>query len=444
MRPGKAQADIESVFRTWGHPWNREVLLRLVSRFPDPVATARGVVAFAREMVAWAPTGVGDASCFLNDTFRTGRLDLLTDTAGAPLLHFAPTSRAFRLAAEFIPEILNEQIEALFPGVGPVVTRLMSVDSSCSLLALVRSIGFEDVKTGVMGATTGVYHLQLADGRQRVLKRTDMRLERLASHLLETIFSLPAVQIDWSGPAWSIMQPVTGASLRQLSGNPLTEPRRCLWNPSEVGRVARELGRESALAHYLHLFSRHSGNILVRDPDHLATAEYVRIDFGQSLLSSRMPRLEAIMPLWHLRRFFPGSGTRWYEMPEVVAEIAAGFLEVAAIAREAAPQILRVLDRAVGLPVPEMAGETGRVIIDAVHVAEVGRILTEETLPTDTFNAIYNHFYQDGWQVPGWTEYGPPRERMFEEAYGHFDDLLTPRDWARLAAGEPSPGSDPP
>ena len=130
-----------------------------------------------------------DVSGALRDTFLLRNLGLFRDLRDAPLLQFPPGSPVFRRAARTIPWVLEAQLQAFFPDLPAVLHRLEpEVPPDGPPLDAVADIGFEDVKTGVMGATTGVYHLSLAPAAgagRLVLKKTDMRIERAVAEWLD-------------------------------------------------------------------------------------------------------------------------------------------------------------------------------------------------------------------------------------------------------------------
>lgn len=428
---------LAALFDSQEHPVNPSVLSRFLAGFPEPRPVAEGMVEFAREYVRLVRPG-DSPDRFLADTFLPGHLSLLTNIPGFPLLRFPPGSGIFPLAARTIPWILERQVLAAFPDLPAVLARHYPAMSAArspagtgnGFLHLIREIGYEDVLTGVMTANTGVYHLRLAVAPGHlVLKRTDMGVEKLIAGLLETRLGLPAVRIVWTGPVFSVMNPVAGRSLRDLSGNPLTEPRRRCWSPAEIRPVARVLGEEAALAWYLHLDSRHSGNILAAAPEDLPRSGFVRIDFGQSLLDSRQPVLEAFMPLWHLRRFFSTGGNEGYEDPGICSEIGGGFCHLAERIRRNRKRIGVDLESAIGLELPEMVAETGTPAVAAADVERVRRAMGERQSPAEVFNRIYDQFYRNHWQVSGWQEYHAPRDRSFEWGGEDYSDLLPDRHW---------------
>jgi len=242
------RTELEVIFRNWGRPYHRPTLERFLADFAQPEAVARGMVAFAREF-ADHPSGTGASPSFLADTFLLRNLSLLTDDADFPLLRFPPGDGIFPLAARTIPAILERHLQAAFPGLAEVLRGLRpDLAPDVPILALVEEIGFEDVLTGVMGANTGVYHLRLRGRADRlILKRTDMAVEQVIAALLEDVLDLPAVRIRWSGPLYSVMEPSPGASLRELSGNPLLEPRRKRW-PTASRRRPTSTGWAPALS----------------------------------------------------------------------------------------------------------------------------------------------------------------------------------------------------
>ena len=416
-----------------GIPYHPEAVPRFLAGFADPAAVARGLVAFLRETEADGESGGLDVAGALRDTFLLRNLGLFRDLRDAPLLQFPPGSPLFRRAARLIPWILEAQLQAFFPDLSAVLHRLMpEIPADCPPLDAATDIGFEDVKTGVMCATTGVYHLSLAAAAgagRLVLKKTDMRIERAVAEWLTQDFGLACVEVLWTGPDYSVMRPVEGRSLRELSGNPLTEPRRRRWPPAEVARVARVLGEEAALAEHCRLFSRHSGNVLATRPGALAESGFVRIDFGQALLPTRDSYIEAVMPLWHLRRFFPGAGNGNYEDPAVYREVAVGYTAVAETARRLVGRIAARFEPALGAPLPEMAAETVEPVLRAEHIRSLEEHLRRCPPPGEAFDRLYNRFYLDFWQVPGWQEYRPPRDRAFEWGAADYHGLLTPRRW---------------
>lgn len=426
-------AEAAAVFDAAGIPYHPDAVPRFLAGFADPVAVARGLVAFLREAEADGATGGPNISGALRDTFLLRNFGLFRDLREAPLLQFPPGSPVFRRAARTIPWILEAQVRAFFPDLPAVLHRFApGVPPDGPPLVALADIGFEDVKTGVMGATTGVYHLSLdpAAGAGRfVLKKTDMRIERVVAGWLAEDFGLECVEVLWTGPDYSVMRPVEGLSLREISGNPLTEPRRCRWTPAEVARVARVLGEEAALAEHCRLYSRHSGNVLATRPGALAESGFVRIDFGQALLPTRDPYIEAIMPLWHLRRFFPDAGNAGYEDPSVYREVASGYAAVAGAARRAAGRIAARFEAALGAPLPEMAVEARDPVLRSGHIQDLADHLRRCPPPAEAFDRLYNRFYLDLWQVPGWQEYRPPRDRTFEWGAADYHGLLTPRRW---------------
>ncbi len=416
-----------------GIPYHPEALPRFLAGFPDPAAVARGLVAFLREAEADADDSGLDLSAALRDTFLLRNFGLFRDLREAPLLQFPPGSPVFRRAARTIPWILDAQVRAFFPDLPAVLHRLApAVPPDGQPLDAIADLSFEDVKTGVMGATTGVYHLSLtppAGAGRFVLKKTDMRIERAVAEWLAEDFGMQCVEVLWTGPEYSVMRPVEGQSLRELSGNPLTEPRRRLWPPAEVARVARVLGEEAALAELCRLFSRHSGNVLATRPGALAESGFVRIDFGQALLPTRDPYIEAVMPLWHLRRFFPDAGNRGYEDPRVYREISAGYTAVAETARSLAGRVATRFGAVLGAPLPEMEAETVAPVLRPEHVHSLEEHLRGCPPADEAFDRLYNRFYLDFWQVPGWQEYRPPRDRAFEWGAADYHGLLAPRRW---------------
>ena len=422
-----------AVLEAAGIPYHPDAVPRFLSGFADPAAVARGLVAFLREAGSDGESGGLDAAGALRDTFLLRNLGLFRNLGDAPLLQFPPGSPVFRRAARTIPWILEAQIQAFFPDLSGVLHRLEpAVPSGSPPLGAVAEIVFEDVKTGVMCATTGVYHLSLAPAAgagRLVLKKTDMRIERAVAEWLAEDFGMECVDVLWTGPDYSVMRPVEGQSLRELSGNPLTEPRRRRWSPAEVARVARVLGEEAALAEHCRLFSRHSGNVLATRPGALAESGFVRIDFGQALLPTRDPYIEAVMPRWHLRRFFPDASNAGYEDPHVYREVAAGYTAVAGTARRCAGRIAACLESALGAPLPEMAAEVAEPVLHSEHVRSLEEHLRGCPPPGEAFDRLYNRFYLDFWQVPGWQEYRPPRDRAFEWGAADFHGLLTPRRW---------------
>ncbi|HQP75412.1 MAG TPA: hypothetical protein PLU41_15400, partial [Acidobacteriota bacterium] len=283
--------ELRRIFAAWGHPVDEAAAARFLAGYADPAAAAREMVAFAQAGAAGELGIPFDPAAFLADTFLARNLPLLTDRAGAALLRFPPGSPVYAVAARTAPTLVAVQLEAAFPGLAEVLPRLCpTLSAPVNLAGAVADVAWEDVKTGVMGATTGAFHVRLggaAAGQRLVLKQMDMAVERVLAAMVAEVFELPAVDILWTGSAWSAMRPVAGRSLRDISGNPLTEPRRRCWSPAAVARVAEELGRESALAWSCRLFGRHSGNLIATHPDDLAEGGYVRIDFGQSLLPSR-------------------------------------------------------------------------------------------------------------------------------------------------------------
>jgi len=424
--------ELRRIFAAWGHPVDEAAVARFLAGFTDPAAAAREMVAFAQAGAAGELGIPFDPSAFLSDTFQTRHLPLLTDRAGAALLRFPPGSRVFAVAVRTAPTLVAVQLEAAFPGLAEALLRLCpSVSAPVNLAEAVADVAWEDVKTGVMGATTGAFHVRLgeAGGGRLVLKQMDMAVERVLAAMVTDVFGLAAVEILWTGPAWSAMRPVAGRSLRDVSGNPLTEPRRKRWDPPALARVAEELGREAALAWMCRLFGRHSGNLIASHPDDLAGGGYVRIDFGQSLLPSRNRYLEAVMPLWHLRRFFPADGTGGYEEPAVYNAVARGFTGIADAARRARADVARHLEAAVGLPLPEMAGEAPDPRVTPDHVTAVAAELATGPEPAVAFNELYNRFYQGFWQVHGWQEHLPPADHRHELSADEFHGLLPERNW---------------
>jgi len=425
--------ELRRIFAAWGHPVDEAAAARFLAGYADPAAAAREMVAFAQAGAAGELGIPFDPAAFLADTFLARNLPLLTDRAGAALLRFPPGSPVYAVAARTAPTLVAVQLEAAFPGLAEVLPRLCpTLSAPVNLAGAVADVAWEDVKTGVMGATTGAFHVRLggaAAGQRLVLKQMDMAVERVLAAMVAEVFELPAVDILWTGSAWSAMRPVAGRSLRDISGNPLTEPRRKLWGPAAVMRVAEELGRESALAWSCRLFGRHSGNLIATHPDDLAEGGYVRIDFGQSLLPSRNRYLEAVMPLWHLRRFFPAEGTGGYEEPPVCAAVARGFTGIAATARRARAAVARHLAAAVGLPLPEMDGEAPDPRVTPAHVAAVVAELEAGPEPAAAFNELYSRFYQGFWQVHGWQEHLPPADHRQELSADEFHGLLPERTW---------------
>jgi hypothetical protein len=416
-----------------GVPYPSRGMERFLAAFDHPADVARGVAAFVREGTAPDAGRPLDPHGLSRDAFLLHNFGLLRDIQEGSLLRFPDGSPVFRLAARTIPWIVAAQVEAIFPGLPTILGRIQpGVDPATPLLDLVEDLVFEDVKTGVMGATTGVYHLKLSGrgaARRYVLKRTDMAIERAVAEMLADVFGMDTVEVLWTSPGYSVMTPVAGVSLRDLSGNPLTEPRRHRWTPADVARVARALGEEAALAEHCWLYSRHSGNVLADRPEGLAESSFVRIDFGQALLPTREPYIEAVMPLWHLRRFFPGDGNDGYENPDIYRSVAAGYIHVAERARRATVRIREHLEQAVGLPLPEMAAESRNPVVEAGHVAALLQALDRPPSPEEAFQRLYNRFYLDFWQVAGWQEYRPPRDRAFEWNGIEYEDLLTPRRW---------------
>lgn len=425
--------ELRRIFAAWGHPVDEAAVARFLTGCADPAAVAREMVAFARAGAAGELGIPFDPAEFLSDTFQARHLPLLTDRAGAALLRFPPGSPVFAVAVRTAPTLVAVQLEAAFPGLAEVLPRLCpSRSAPVNLAEAVADVTWEDVKTGVMGATTGAFHVRLAPaagGGRLVLKQMDMAVERVLAAMVTGVFGLAAVEILWTGPAWSAMLPVAGRSLRDVSGNPLTEPRRKCWGPAALTRVAEELGREAALAWTCRLFGRHSGNLIATHPAELADSGYVRIDFGQSLLPSRNRYLEAVMPLWHLRRFFPAEGTGGYEEPSVYAAVARGFTGIAAAARRARAAVARHLAAAVGLPLPEMDGEAPDPRVTSAHVATVVAELEAGPEPAAAFNELYTRFYQGFWQVHGWQEHLPPADHRQELSADEFHGLLPERTW---------------
>lgn len=425
----------ETALDHWDVSGDRHAFLPFLQSFPDPESVAAGVTRFAQEcpgeLLGRKPVG--------GEPFLLKNPALLTDTHRGRLLHFPPGSTVFTLAASCIPWILERQLEEFFPGLPAMLEGILpGVEPLLPMLDILTSLHFEDVLTGVMGATTGVYHARFRTGAgslHLVLKRTDMSLERVLARLLEDVLDLSAVQVLRTGSSYSIMAPVPGLSLRAMTGNPLTEPRRRGWSHAEMIRLARISGEESALAFYLGYYSRHSGNLVACDPSDLTESPMVRIDFGQSLLPSRNRWIEAIMPLWHLRRFFPGDGNDPYEDRELVANLFEGFRSVREKAEKRIGDVERILTEAVGLPIPEMEGELREpAIVRPDHVEKILNRLTSGRPAEDDFDAIYNRFYQDFWQVPGWMEYHAPRDRSIDLDPGDFDGLVSPRPWSRMQA----------
>jgi len=425
--------ELRRIFAAWGHPVDEAAVARFLAGFADPAAAAREIVAFAQAGATGALGIPFDPSAFLADTFLARNLPLLTDRAGGALLRFPAGSSVYAVAARVAPTLVATQLDAVFPGFADVLPRLCpALPAPVRLAEAVADVAWEDVKTGVMGATTGAFHVRLgaaAGGARLVLKRMDMAVERVLAAMVAEVFELSVVDILWTGPAWSAMRPVAGRSLRDISGNPLTEPRRKRWGPAAVTRVAEELGREAALAWTCRLFGRHSGNLITTRPDDLAGGGYVRIDFGQSLLPSRNRYLEAVMPLWHLRRFFPADGTGGYEEPPVVAAVARGFTGIAATARRERAAVARCLEAAVGLSLPEMDGEAPDPRVTLDHVTAVAAELAAGPGSAAAFNELYNRFYQGFWQVGGWQEHLPPADHRHELSADEFHGLLPERDW---------------
>lgn len=417
----------------------------LIHGFPGPAARARLIEYCHRS--GWPPDLAGRAGQFLRRLAQAEcrcpvnpnhllvqtpifqSLDLLCDPAAAWLLRFPAASGVSELAFELVPEFVAVQLDEYFPSFFKVMPAAGLPLAGPAELKDLTAFHFEDVKTGAHGAHTGVYHLFFRTGRRVILKRTDMTFERLAASLLEEVLGLPAVEIIWTSSAFSIMKPVEGLSLREISGNPLGEPRLKKWPEPDLLAVARVLGEEAALAYCLHLFSRHSGNLLARQPGGLASSAFVRIDFGQSLLAVRNPVLESFMPLWHLRRFFPAEGQGFYEHPPVFRAIGAGFAGVAETAWQKRAAIVERLDAAAGLPLPEMAAETKETRIQPADVRRVAGALAAGAAAGETFNWLYNQFYRTGWQIGGWEEYRPPRDRAFTVRNDELMDLLEDRCW---------------
>ena len=432
--------ELRRIFTAWGYPVDEAAVGRFLTGFADPAAVAREMVAFARAGAAGELGIPFNSTEFLSDTFQARHLPLLTDLAGGALLRFPPGASVWAVAARVAPTLVAAQLNAVFPGLADVLPQLCpSLRAPVNLAETVADVAWEDVKTGVMGATTGAFHVRLGGavaGQRLVLKQMDMAVERVLAAMVTGVFGLASVEILWTGPAWSAMRPVSGRSLRDISGNPLTELRRKCWHPAAVARVAEELGRESALAWTCRLFGRHSGNLIATNPADLADGGYVRIDFGQSLLPSRNRYLEAVMPLWHLRRFFPAEGTGGYEEPPVVAAVARGFTKITAAARRARAAVARHLRAAVGLPLPEMAGEAADPRVEAAHVDAVVADLAAGPEPVAAFNELYNRFYQGFWQVHGWQEYRPPADHRQELSADEFHGLLPERDWIEAQGGK--------
>ncbi len=197
------------------------------------------------------------------------------------------------------------------------------------------------------------------------------------------------------------MRPVAGRSLRDIRATP--SPSRGASAGAAVTRVAEELGREAALAWTCRLFGRHSGNLITTRPDDLAGGGYVEIDFGQSLLPSRNRYLEAVMPLWHLRRFFPADGTGGYEEPPVVAAVAAVSPASPRRRGAGAPPSRGAWKRRWGCPA-EMDGEAPDPRVTLDHVTAVAAELAAGRMAA-AFSELYNRFYQGFWQVGGWQEH---------------------------------------
>ena len=412
---------------------NAGALRRFANRIGQPERILEGMATFLETVEQDGALDGLNPEQYARFRLLRGNLTLLTGLFDGPLLTFPESARIYEIAARTIPEVLHAQLAAFFPGLAACLSACRPGGAAVDTPGPgIDKIWFEDVKTGLLGATTGVYHLLGRDARgsfRLVLKRTDASMERVVAGLLEDVFGITCVRVLWAGPIFSVLELVAGASLREISGNPLSEPRRRKWSGGELATVARELGREAALCWKCRLWSRHSGNIVATRPERLPEADFVRIDFGQSLLPVRNPYTEAVMPLWHLRRFFPGEGNGPYEDEEVYRAIWAGWAEVCRTAARQAPRIARHLAEAVGLPVPEMTGELAPAEVSPGHVAELVRKLRRPPPAEEEFDLLYNRFYLGFWQVYGWREYRPPSDSGREWAAGDLDGLLQPRPW---------------
>jgi len=398
------------------------------SRFERPEEILAGAAAFLEAVEQDGTLDRLTPEQFARFRLLRGNLSLLTCLGEGPLLTFPEAARVYDVAARTIPDVLAAQVAAYFPGLAGCLTACRPGATPAD----VDKIWFEDVKTGMLRATTGVYHLRGRDAAgpfRLVLKRTDAALERIIAGMLEDVFGLQSVRVLWCGPVYSALALLEGASLREISGNPLSEPRRRCWDSRTLGGLARELGREAAVGWKCRLWSRHGGNIIATCPERLEHSEFVRIDFGQSLLPVRNPYTEAVMPLWHLRRFFPGEGNLAYETPEVYLPIWEGWAEVSRRAAAGIGQIARHLEAAVGLAVPEMEGELVPATVTRDHVEGLLRRLRQAPPAEVEFDQFYNSFYQGFWQVLGWSEYRPPAQLGRDWAGGDLDGLLQPRSW---------------